>query len=99
MDYPSGLGRNLVRILALNVYVLSHHTLPRAFIHLKTRQEYFFYYQELSDMLKTGFGGFWFSTLFGTPFADFSKGKMGYLAKCCSVAFAPQKFCCNYKFY
>jgi hypothetical protein len=26
--------------LALNVYVLSHHTLPRASIHLKTRQEY-----------------------------------------------------------
>jgi len=92
MDYPSGLGRNPVQVLALNVYVLSHHTLPRAFIHLKTRQEYFFYYQELSDMLKTGFGGFWFSTLFGTPFADFFKGKwakMGYLANYCS------HFCCN----
>jgi hypothetical protein len=58
--------------LALNVYVLSHHTLPRAFFHLKTRQEYYFY-DELFDMLKTGFGGTWFSTLFGTPFADFSR--------------------------
>jgi len=26
-------------------------------------------------MLKTGFGGTWFSTLFGTPYADFFKGK------------------------
>jgi hypothetical protein len=99
MDYPSGLGRNPVQVLALNVYVLSHHTLPGASSHLKTRQEYFFYDQKSFDTLKTRFCGTWFSTLFGTPFADFSKGKMGYLAKCCSVAFAPQKFCCNYKFY
>jgi hypothetical protein len=75
MDYPSGLGRNPAQILALNVYVLSHHTLPRASFHLKTRQEYFFYDQESLDMLKTGFGGTWFSTLFGTPNADFFKGK------------------------
>jgi hypothetical protein len=71
MDCPSGLGRNPVQILALDVYVLSHYTLPRASFHLKTRQEYFIYYQESFDMLKTGFGGTWFSTLFGTPFADF----------------------------
>ena len=71
MDYPSGLGRNPVQILALNVYVLSHHTLPRASFHLKTQQEYFFYDEESFDMLKTEFGGTWFSTPFGTPFADF----------------------------
>jgi hypothetical protein len=75
MDYPSGLGRNPVQILALyhlvNVYVLSHHTLPRASFHLKTQQEYFIYDQESFDMLKTRFGGTWISTLFGTPFAGF----------------------------
>ena len=99
MDYPSGLGRNPVQILALNVYVLSHHTLPRASFHPKTRQEYFFYDQKSFDMLKTRFGGFWFSTLFGTPFADFFKGKwakMGYLANNCSVS---PHFCCNDIFY
>jgi hypothetical protein len=73
MDYPSGLGRNPIQILALNVYVLSHHTLPRASFHLKTRQEYFFYGQISFDMLKTGFGGTWFFTLYGTPFAYFFK--------------------------
>ena len=35
MDYPSGLGRNPVQILQLDVYVLSHHTLPRASFYLK----------------------------------------------------------------
>ena len=95
MDYPSGLGGNPVQILALNVYVLSHHTLPRASFHLKIRHEYFFCDQGSFDMLKTGFGGTWFSTLFGTPFADFFKGKwakMGYLANYCSVS---PHFCCN----
>jgi hypothetical protein len=96
MDYPNGLGRNPVQISALNVHVLSHHTLPRASFHLKTRQKYFFYDQESFDMLKTGFGGTWFSTFFGTPFADFSKwAKMGYLtntAPSCPI-------CCNYIFY
>ena len=71
MDYPSGLGRNPVQNLALDVYVLSHHTLPRASFHLKTQQEYFFYDEESFDMLKTRFGGTWFSTLFGTPVADY----------------------------
>jgi hypothetical protein len=28
-------------------------------------------------MLKTGFGGTWYSTLFGTPFADFFSREMG----------------------
>jgi hypothetical protein len=51
MDYPSGLGRNLVQILALNVYVLSHHNLPRASFHFKIRQEYFFYDQKSLDIL------------------------------------------------
>jgi len=95
MDYPSGLGGNPVQILALNVYVLSHHTLPRASFHLKIRHEYFFCDQGSFDMLKTGFGGTWFSTLFGTPFADFFKGKwakMGYLANYCSVL---PHFCCS----
>ena len=95
MDYPSGLGRNPIQILALNVYVLSHHTLPRASFHLKTRQEYFFYGQISFDMLKTGFGGKLFSTLFGTPFFDFFKGewaKMGHLANYCS---ASPHFCCS----
>jgi hypothetical protein len=71
MDYPSGLGRNPVQNLALDVYVLSHHTLPRASFHLQTRHEYFFNDYESFDMLKTRFGGTWFFTLFGTPFADF----------------------------
>ena len=47
-------------------------------------------------MLKTGFSGIWFSTLFGTPpYADFFLGKwakMGYLANYCSVL---PHFCCN----
>jgi hypothetical protein len=49
----------------------------------------FFYDQESFDTLKTGFGGTWFSTLFGTPFAEFVKGewaKMGYLANYCSAS-------------
>ena len=53
---------------------MSHHALPRVSIHLKTRQEYFFYDEESFGMLKTGFGGTWSSTLLGTPFADFWKG-------------------------
>jgi len=72
---PSGLGRT--HFLALNIYVMSHHALPRVSFHLKTRQEYFFYIQESFGMLETGFGGTWYSTLFGTPFADFLKRKMG----------------------
>jgi hypothetical protein len=43
MDHPSGLGRNPIKKLALNVNVLSRHTLPRASYQLKTRQEYFLY--------------------------------------------------------
>jgi hypothetical protein len=78
MDYPSGLGRNPVQNLALNVYVLSHHTLPRVSFHLKTRQEYFFYDEESFGMLKTGFGGTWYSTFFGNLFADaFFLSEMG----------------------
>jgi hypothetical protein len=73
MDYPSGLGRNPVQILALNVYVLSHHTL--GLFHLKTQQEYLLYDQESLDTLKTGFGGSRYSTLFGIPHADISQGK------------------------
>ena len=71
------------------------HTLPRVSFHLKTRQEYFFYDEESFGMLKTGFGGTWYSTLFGAPFADFFLGewaKMGYLANYCSVS---PHFCCN----
>jgi hypothetical protein len=50
---------------------MSHHALPRVSSHLKTRQEHFFYDEESFRMLKTGFDGTWYSTLFGTPFADF----------------------------
>jgi len=78
---------------------LSHHTLPRASYHLKTGQEYFFYDKKTFYMLKTGFCRIWFSTLFGTPFADFFKGKwakMGYLTNYCSVS---PHFCCNYTFF
>jgi hypothetical protein len=85
---PSGLGSIAVHFLALSIYVMSHHALPRVSFHLKTRQEYFFYDDESFGMLKTGFGGTWYSALFGTPFADFFKGKwakMGYLANYCSV--------------
>jgi len=53
--HPSGLDRNPVQILALIVYVLSHHTLPRASFHLKKRPKYLFYDQESFDMLKLGF--------------------------------------------
>jgi hypothetical protein len=86
MDYPSGLGRNPVQnlqILALNVYVLRHHTQPRASFHLKTRREYFVYDRE--------FGGTWFFILFGTPFADFSRemgnGVPGQLLLCFALFF------------
>ena len=50
-------------------------------------------------MLKTGFDGTWYSTLFGTPFADFLQGKwakMGYLANYCSVS---PHFCRNDTLY
>jgi len=73
----------------MNIYVMSHHALPRVSFQLKTRQEYFLYNMESFGMLKTGFGGTWYSTLFGTPFADFLLGKwakMGYLANYCSVS-------------
>jgi len=70
MDYPSGLGRNPVQILALNNYVLSHHTLPRAsFTSIHDRSTS--YDEKSFGMLKSGFGGTWLSTLFGTPFAVF----------------------------
>jgi hypothetical protein len=39
-------------------------------------------------MLITGFGGTWFSTLFGTSYAEYIQGKwakMGYLANYCSI--------------
>jgi len=50
---------------------------------------------ESFHVLKTGFGGTWFFTLFGTPFADFFQGewaKIGYLANYCSIL---PHFCCN----
>ena len=53
---------------------MSHHALPRVSFHLKTRQEYLFYDEESFGMPKTGFGGTWYSTLFGTPLLIFSKG-------------------------
>jgi hypothetical protein len=53
---------------------MSHHALPRVSFHLKTRQEYFLNNEESFEMLNTGFGGTWYSTLFGTPFAEISKG-------------------------
>jgi len=67
--------------------------------HLKIRQEYLFYDEELFGMLKSGFGGTWYFTLFGTPFADFFRGKWtktGCLANCCSVS---PHFCCNDNLY
>ena len=54
-----------------------------------------FYDQESLDMLKTGLYGTWFSTLFGTPFAEICQGKwakMEYMANYCSVL---PHFCCN----
>ena len=68
---PSGLGRIPVHFLALIIYVMSHHALPRVSFHLRTRQEYFFHDKESFGMLKTGFGGTWYSTFFGTPSVDF----------------------------
>jgi len=75
MDYPSGLGRNPVQILALNVYVVSHHTLPRASFHLKTRQGYFFYDQESFDMLKTRFGDYLVFHPFWHPLCCFFRNR------------------------
>jgi len=46
-------------------------TAPGASFHLKTRQEYFLHDKESFGMLKTGFGGTWFSTLFGILCAVF----------------------------
>ena len=68
---PQWSGQNPAQILVLDVYVLSHHTLPRASFHLKTRQGYFVM---IRNCLTCGFGGTWFSTLLGTPYADFLKG-------------------------
>jgi hypothetical protein len=42
-DPSSGLGRISDHFLALTIYVMSHHALPRVSFHLKTRQKYFFY--------------------------------------------------------
>jgi len=47
-----------------------YHYQFSSLIHFKTRQEYFFYDKESYGMLKTGFGGTWFSTLL----LNFSKG-------------------------
>jgi hypothetical protein len=69
MALPSGLGRISVQILALRFHILGHSTLTRASFHLKTRQEYFLHDKESFGMLKSRYGGTWFSTLFGTPFA------------------------------
>jgi hypothetical protein len=68
---PNGLGRISVQILAMRFHVLGHSTLTRAYFHLKTRQEYFLYDKESFGLLKTRFGGTWFSTLFGKPFVVF----------------------------
>ena len=46
------------------------------------------YDEESFGMLKTGFGGTWFPTLFGTPSPNFFSGKFakkGYLPKYCSI--------------
>jgi hypothetical protein len=98
MDYPSRLGKNPVQILALDVYVLSHHTLPRFSFHLKTRQEYLFYDQESFDMLKTGLGRTWFPPSLAPPVLILSRkwARMRYLANYCSDS---PHFCCNNIFY
>jgi hypothetical protein len=69
MALPDGNLSRSVHILALRFHVLGHSTLTRASFHLKTRQEYFLHDKESFGMLRTRFGGTWFSTLFGTPFA------------------------------
>jgi hypothetical protein len=43
-DPPPVVWAEYQFILALNIYVMSHHALPRVSFHLKTRQEYSFYY-------------------------------------------------------
>ena len=53
---------------------MSHYALPRVSFHLKTRQDYFIHDEGSFGMLKTGFGGTWYFTLFGTLFAGFYKG-------------------------
>ena len=63
MDLPNGLGRISVQILALRIHILGHSTLTRASFHIKTRQKYFLHDKESFGMLKTQFGGTWFSTL------------------------------------
>jgi hypothetical protein len=91
MDYPSGLGRNLVQILALNVYVLSYHTLPRVSFHLKTRQGIILYDEESllkPDLVELGIPPFLASLLLCLV----KRAKMGYLANYCSVS--PHS-CCN----
>jgi len=50
------------------------HTLPRVSFHLKTRQEYFFYDEESFGMLKTGFGGTWYSPFLTPLMLFFLKG-------------------------
>jgi hypothetical protein len=66
-----GSGFHCLRSFSFLFLFFSHHALPRASFHLKTQQEYFFYDKKSFGMLGTGFGGTWFSTLLGNPFADF----------------------------
>jgi hypothetical protein len=73
MALPNGLGRISVQILALRFHILGQSTLTEASFHIKTRQKYFLHDEESFGMLKTRFGGTWFSTLFGIPYAVFSR--------------------------
>jgi len=91
MDYPSGLGRNPVQILQLDVYVLSHHTLPRASFYLKINTTGVLLLW--SGIVWHAENRIWWNLVFHPfwhPFCWFSYGKwarMGYLAN--------YRFCCD----
>ena len=61
-------------ILALSIYVMSHHALSRVSFHLKIRQEYLFYNEESFEMLKTGLVELGFPPFLAPVLLIFSEG-------------------------
>jgi hypothetical protein len=73
-DYPSGLDRNPVQILALSFHITGHHAPSSTSFHPKIRQKDFLYDTISSWVLKSRFGEGWFSTFSAPLLLIFCKG-------------------------
>jgi hypothetical protein len=72
-DPPSCLGRISVHFLALEIYVKSTTLYSGSFFTSKHDRSISFIMRNRLGCWKTDYGGTWYSTLFGTPFADISR--------------------------